>query len=251
MRKAGIYTFVSVLALCSSTLKAGPIAVQASASYNALLSGSGSWSFSYLSGAPGLYLESITIDLGPTNGLAFDTAPGGFGSLGYQDIGNFAGTDLSTGLTGYTPHGGSALDGGTLVTFSFNDFIVGDTFQFYADVDHPNPVLTNCAGKTGLARLACNAANNAALLAAQTVTANQMANAEVTFTFGGPGYQTGSSTGTFGNVTLRDILTNGFGNRIDVAADVATPEPASLGMIGAGLIGLAGFLRRRRDSVRT
>jgi hypothetical protein len=58
----------------------------------------------------------------------FDTAPGGFGSQGYRDVSNFNGTDVTTGLTGYTPSG-SALDGGTLSTFTFDNFAVGESFS--------------------------------------------------------------------------------------------------------------------------
>src|SRR5262249_7097532 len=141
------------------------------------LTGSSAWSFSYLSGDPSLLLQSITIDLGPTGGLAFDTAAGGFGSQGFQAIGNYSGSDITTRLTGYTP---VSLDGGTIVTFNSPDFQPGEPFQFQADVDHPNPVLTNCAGKTGLALLGCNLGNTPALTTAQVVTANQMANATVT-----------------------------------------------------------------------
>jgi hypothetical protein len=248
MQKTGIWALVCLVFSGGLTLTAGTVTVDATASYNLLLSsGSSGWSFSYLSGDPGLLLQSVTIDLGPTGGLAFDTAPGGFGSQGFQNIGSFNGTDVTTGLTGYTPAGGAALDGGTAVTFTFNDFRPGETFQFNADVDHPNPVLTNCAGKSGLALLACNLGNTAALTSAQAVTANQMANANVTFVFGGPGYVTGSSTGTFGPVTLQDIVNNGPGNHVNISTTaVATPEPASLSMIGGGLLLAAGLMRRKR-----
>jgi hypothetical protein len=248
MQKNGICAFVCLVILGVPTLTAGTVTVEATASYNVLLSGGGSWSFSYLSGDPGLILQSLTIDLGPTGGLAFDTAPGGFGSQGSQNIGNFNGSDVTTGLTGYTPAGGAALDGGTTVTFTFNDFRPGETFQFDADVDHPNPVLTNCTGKSGFALLTCNLQNTVALTSAQTVTANQMANANVTFVFGGPGFVTGSSTGTFGPVTLRDILSEGPGNHIDISSPaVAAPEPASLSMMGGGLLLAAGLMRRKRS----
>lgn len=241
----GFSALLCLLAFAASTLTAGTVTVQATASYNlALPSVSGAWSFSYLSGAPGLFLESVIIDLGSTAGLAFDTAPGGFGSQGYQDVSNFNGTDVTTGLTGYTP-AGAALDGGTLLTFTFGDFAAGETFQFNADVDHPNPVLTNCAGKSGLALAACNLGNAAALTAAQTVTANQLANATVTFVFGGNDYETGSTTATFGTVTLRDILSNGPGTTTAASGSVSAPEPASLSMIGGGLI-LASLLLRRK-----
>src|SRR5262249_32536472 len=162
---------------------ASTVTVQSTASYNLLLSGSSSWSISYLSGDPVLLLQSVTIDLSPTAGLAFDTAAGGFGSQGFEAVGSYNGTDITTGLTGYTP---PSLDGGPSLSFNFTDFQPGETFQFHADVDHPNPVLTSCAGKTGLALIACNLQNTTALTTAQIVTANQMANATVSFTFAGP-----------------------------------------------------------------
>jgi hypothetical protein len=73
-----------------------------------------------------------------------------------------------------------------------------------------------------------------------------MANATATFVFGGPGFDTASRTGTFGTVTLRDILTNGPGNHLDISP-VVTPEPASLSMTGGGLLlAAAALLRRKR-----
>jgi len=245
MHKIGISAVLCLMGV--STLAAGPVTVQATASYNQLLSGSSGWSFSYLTGDPGLFLQSITIDLGPTGGLAFDTAAGGFGSQSFQDISNFNGTNLTTGLTGYTPAGGAALDGGTMVTFNFTNFLPGETFQFNADVDHPNPTLTNCAGKTGLALLACNAGNTLALTGAQVVTANQMQNATVTLVFGGPGFEPASSTSPFGPVTLQSFLSNGPGGHIDTNLTVA-PEPASMSMIGGGLLLAVALARRRRTA---
>src|ERR1035437_8812564 len=67
-----------------------------------------SWSFTYTSGAPYLFLQSITLDLSPTD-LTFDTAPRGY--LAYQDIGGFGGTDGTTGLSP-TYLSGAALNGG-------------------------------------------------------------------------------------------------------------------------------------------
>ena len=131
------------------------------------------------------------LDLGPTD-LRFDSAAGGFGSGTFKDVGGFAGTDTTTGLSGISATGAD-LDGGTLLTFSFTNFQAGSIFRFSSDVDHPDPVLlslVSCAGKTGLALIACNAGNltrtatnDAHLLAAQTVGPNQMAGALVTFNF--------------------------------------------------------------------
>jgi hypothetical protein len=221
----------------------------------------GSWSFTYNGGAPDLFLQSITLDLSPTD-LTFDTAPSGY--LAYQDIGGFGGTDGTTGLSP-TYLSGAALNGGNEVTFSFADFLPTGTFQFSADVVRPYPVLLtlqDCAGKTGLALIACNAANatrtatnNARLLAAQTVGPNQMAGAVVTFTFGGANYNTTPVQGVFQRVTLRDIilgLAQGegavvFNSNAGTNADVTTPEPACVATFGAGLgLLLVLAVRRRR-----
>jgi hypothetical protein len=214
----------------------------------------GNWSFQYVSGASDLFLQSITIDLTPTN-LSFDTAPGGFGSLTSQDICCFGGTDTTTGLTGESASG-AALDGGQLLTFYFSNFLPTDTFQFTLDVDHPNPTLTplrNCTGLTGLALIGCNAANlgintanNAALLTAQTVLTNAMSNALVTFQFGGTGYETGSFTETFGTVNLRDLINGQTGSSNTVNGNVQLPEPGTVALIGAGLVLLGAWRRKRK-----
>lgn len=206
----------------------------------------GSWSFQYTSDIPGLTLQSIVLDLSPTD-LRFDTASGGFGSLSFLDVGGFGGTDVTTGLSGISATG-PALDGGTLLTFTFNNFLSGSTFQFSADVDHPDPTLlsiVSCAGKTGAALLVCNAtnaartaANDARLLAAQTVGPNAMAGALVTYNFTGGGVENEIVTGTFQPFTLG----NGFAS----TADVSTPEPASMATFGAGLSLLVALATRRR-----
>jgi hypothetical protein len=246
---------------------AGTVAVSSTASFTGGLLGD--WSISYSSGASDLWLQSVTIDLGPSAGhLKFDTYSGAgstFGSQTSEDIGNFGGTDVTTGLSGISATG-QALDGGTLVTFSFLDFAPGDVFKFSADVDKPDPVLTpleNCSGLKNLALLACQGynvgvttANSAALLAAQTVGPNQMAGATVTFTFGGTNYTSTPIGGAFQPVTLQSILTGlaqGQGLAVfNTTADpgeggVMTPEPACMATFGAGmglLLALAG--RRRR-----
>jgi hypothetical protein len=207
----------------------------------------GGWAFQYTSAAPGLSLESIVLDLSPTD-LRFDTAAGGFGSLSYKDVGGFAGTDTTTGLSGISATG-VGLDGATILTFTFTNFLSGSIFQFTSDVDHPDPTLLslqNCAGKTGLALVACNAGNltrtatnDARLLAAQTVGPNQMAGALVTFRFAGEGYEEQTVNGTFQPFTF------GLGNGLVSTADVSTPEPASMATFGAGL-GLILALAARR-----
>jgi hypothetical protein len=206
----------------------------------------GSWSFQYTSDMPGTTLQSIVLDLSPTD-LKFDTAGGGFGSLSFLDVGGFGGTDVTTGLTGISATG-AALDGGTLLTFTFNNFLSGSTFQFSADVDHPDPTLLSilsCAGKTGAALLVCNATNaartatnDARLLAAQTVGPNGMAGALVTYNFTSGAVENEIVTGAFQPFSLG----NGFAS----AADVSTPEPGSMATLGAGLSLLFTLVARRR-----
>jgi hypothetical protein len=246
---------ISVFALLVSTVAAAPVDISASASFVGGLSGN--WSFTYNTGAPDLYLQRITIDLSPTD-LLFDTAPGNFGSLASQNVGNFGGTDTITGLSSVSPTG-SGLDGGSFVSFSFTNFLPGMVFQFSADVDHPNPTLLtllNCSGLTGAARIACNltnagrtATNNARLLSAEMVGPNAMAGAIVSFEFGGTGYTTRTVSGTFGSVTLRDVierlLQGDGGNPFASDADVQTPEPATLALFGVGL-GAVMLLRSLR-----
>jgi hypothetical protein len=251
------------LAACAfiTPLVAGPITVDATAAFTGY---NNAWNFQYVSGAPGVYLEQITINLGPAD-LGFDTAPGGFGSLGYQDVGGFNGTDVTTGLSNISATG-AALDGGSLLTFTFADLTAGDTFTFSADVDHPNPTLqtlADCSSLKPIPKALCQAsnagktlANDALLLNADTVTSAQMANATVTFEFGGPGFETSSVTDPLSAPTLQAILSDlahgqgaaSFASSNDVNAEVA-PEPATF---LAPVIGLAflGFFSRRRLAAR-
>jgi hypothetical protein len=141
------------------------------------------------------------------------------------------------------------------VIFNFNNFTVGDSFHFNADVDHPNPALTplnNCSGKTGLALLTClglnagiTTANNAALLAAETVLANQIAGATVTFKFGGPGFNPTSTTGSFQSLTLLDLLNGNTANTANTNVEVV-PEPGSFLVFGLGLALVYSFVRIAR-----
>ena len=130
-----ITNLAALLCLSASFSIAGTVSVIGSASYLGGLNGS--WSFQYTTDAPGLSLQSIVLDLSPTD-LRFDTAAGGFGSLSYKDVGGFGGTDAATGLSGISATG-AALDGGTILTFSFTNFTSGSIFQFSSDVDHPDP----------------------------------------------------------------------------------------------------------------
>jgi len=211
----------------------------------AFVTGIDTWSFTYTTGAPGVYLQSITVDLSPTDVL-FNTAPGGFGAYTgtYEDVTPLLGSGTTTGLSSVTPSG-AALDGGNKVTFAFNDFTVGDTFTFSAGVAGPAPnllLLQDCSSLTGIAKVACLAANAlkttenaAAILAAETVLPSQVANADITFNFGGPDIVPG---------TVTDPLSTAFLS--GASTSVQAPEPATMAMMGAaGLALLLSRLRKR------
>jgi hypothetical protein len=215
-------------------LVANQIPVAANSLYTAI--GGDTWSFIYTTGAPGVYLQSITIDLSPTD-IRFNTAPGGWGSFSgtSEDITVVGNTGTTTGLTSITPNG-TGLDGGSLVTFTFSNFTVGDTFTFKTDLDHPAPTLTDCSGDTGLAKIACQAANGLATLNAETVTSLELANANITFSFGGTYIVPNSVTDSLGASFFPGAQTT-----------VSAPEPATLAM---GAAGLALLLTRLRKPAR-
>ncbi len=247
--KLKIALLMLILPLFVQTLAADSFPVGASATFGGGIYGT--WDFAFTSGPADLYLQQITIDLSPTN-VRFDTAPGGFGSLTYLDVGGYEGTDATTGLYQILPGTGAVLDGGSLLTFDFNDFTAGDTFHFTADVDNPNPTLTplqDCSGLRPLAKAAClaqnaaiTAANDARLAAAQLVTAQEFGGATVTYTFGGPGFYTSEFTGAFSPDGGLHI----FGSSSGVLDSVqATPEPATCVSLAAGLLLLGLRLLRR------
>jgi hypothetical protein len=99
MRVTAIWIALSVFLIVVPSVHAST--VSASASFTGGLSNT--WSFQYVSGAPGIYLQQIKIDLAPGTVLAFDTASGGFGSLAYQDVCCFGGTDVTTGRQASRP----------------------------------------------------------------------------------------------------------------------------------------------------
>jgi hypothetical protein len=256
LRYSFLFSSVAIVCLSASSAIGGPIPVSATASFTGF---NNTWSFSYTVGDVGVYLQQITIDLSPTN-ARFDTAAGGYGSLGFQDVGGFGGTDASTGLNTVSA-AGSGLDGGSILTFTFADFNVGEFFTFSADLDHPNPnllTLSICTG-TPLQRLACQAANvlktttnNAGLLAADTVLSAQVADALVTFDFGGPGLQTVSVTSPLQAATLRGLITGLLNGDLNAAASTASPadlipapEPSTAALLLAGLGACAAVAGRR------
>ncbi|MGE5647414.1 MAG: hypothetical protein ACM336_16655 [Acidobacteriota bacterium] len=212
----------------------------------------GTWDFGF-TGPAGLYLQSISIDLSPT-GLKFDTADGGFGFSDSRDVGDYQGTDASTGLSQVLPGTGAALDGGQSLTFFFTDFTAGETFHFTADIDG-NPTLAplrDCSSLPILQRPGCIAQNLQVtiqndLLKAQAafVSPQDFSGALVTYTFGGQGYYTTQFTAPFEPAGGLRILGSVNGIQADVQP---TPEPATFLPIGIGLLALGAFKLRSRKS---
>ena len=236
MRNPASVSLLILLCFCAAVPMASATTVISGAAFTGGLTGT--WQIEYTSGASDLFLKSVTIDLTHTD-LRFDTVSGGFGSLSSLDVSGIglSGPGTPSLVNDYAR--GAALDGGTLLTFSFLDFAPGDSFQFSVDVDHPDPLP---GPLLGLRRLA-----------AQTVGPNGMAGALVTFTFGGTNYNTTPIKAVFPVVTLLDIITGlargegvvAFNNNTGTNGDVSNPEPACLATFGAGL-GLLIALARRR-----
>jgi hypothetical protein len=243
---------VFVQTLTATTMTSFPVDASATFSGGTY----GTWNFDFTSGPAGLYLQQITIDLSATD-VRFNTAPVGFASSTWLNVGDYQGTNVTTGLYGILPGTGAVLDGGSLLTFDFNDFTAGDTFHFTAGLDNPEPTLTplhNCTGLGPIARAAClasnaviTAENNARLAAALIVNAREFSGATVTYTFGGPGFYTSETTGAFSPDGGLRIL----GAASGVVAEVqAIPEPATCGTVAGGLV-LAGVgLMRKRKAGR-
>lgn len=191
----------------------------------------GTWDFGFANAPVGLQLRQIEINLNPDPStpakVRFDTVPGGFGSLTSLAVGGYQYPYGDTGLVSAA----GATDGGTLLTFQFNNFTTGKAFHFTADVDR------DCSSLTGLARGLCQ-------LTAAFVTAQQFSGSQVTYTFGGPGFYTSQFTGTFSPDGTAPV----FGSAAQLNASVeSVPEPATCIPLAAGLL-LIGFRLVRRTS---
>src|SRR5947209_14402731 len=137
----------AAVALFSPLLGAASVAVSGESEFTGGLFGH--WSHTYTTGAPNLFIQSITIDVSP-NSMIYDTVltPPGAGLPQ-----NFATTsDGGTSFTGFNPSG-AALDGQSVVVLSFSNFTPGKTYEHVGDVDQT----ATCSGtpaQIALCRLA-------------------------------------------------------------------------------------------------
>lgn len=139
--------------------------------------------------------------------IVFDLSTAATGPVTFDEVdGAFSVTlEGGTGYTGYTLNGAN-----NVLTISFTDFDPGESFNFTIDVDDNN-------GR---------------------INAERMAGSLVTATFfinGGTDLQA---------VMIDPAPAGGTNTTWSANTDVVVPEPASLPLIGLGLIGLAWHRRR-------
>ncbi|MBK9169601.1 MAG: PEP-CTERM sorting domain-containing protein [Bryobacterales bacterium] len=221
---------LSLALLVLSLAPASATTISGSVNYSSESIGAfGSWSIGFTASHPGVLLQVVTIDLGPT-GLFFDTAAGAPGFLLWQDFQPTGGTDIATGFSGVNLPLGLVPDGSTLLALAFNAFTpAAGPFTFLLDVDGP----ANYAGcPTGFLGALCRAGRN---LDASLVTSDEIQGALVTMDFWVPehgNFQVDTTLGVSGDFTAD----GGF-------EATATPEPGTWALLGAGLAALV--LRRR------
>jgi hypothetical protein len=204
--------------LIFSSLLSGSVALCSPVQSSATFTGGifGDFSVAFNNGPAGLKLQSVTFDLGMP--LFVDPTfvpPGALLPLPFTPLSGSAVTGFS-GTTGI-------VDGSTSFTLSFNDFSAGEAFSFALDVDGP------CGN------IFCQ-------LPASLTGGGEFAASTVTAVFAGPGFNTTSLQGTYTATGAHTAAANITGQVSE------TPEPASIGLLGAGLLGIALRVRMRRQT---
>ena len=208
----------TILGLFISSLLSTSIALAAPVESTATFTGGifGDFSIAYNNGPANLKLQSVTFDLATP--LFVDPTFASPGALLPLPLTALSGS-AATGFSGSS----GIIDGSTSFTVSFNDFGAGETFSFALDVDGP------CGN------IFCQ-------LPASLTSGSEFAGTTVTAVFGGPGFNTTSLQGLY---TATGPLTATANVRGAVSE---TPEPASMGLLGLGIFGIALRVRRRHQS---
>lgn len=192
------------------------------------------WTHTYTSGSPDVKILSIKITL--NSNLFFDTAAGAPGFLTNQNVSTTA--DGGTAFTGFSASG-AGLDGGTIVTLSFSDFLPGESYTHVGDVDEA-VTLQDCSGLGGLALAGCIATNVARTTDGSLVSGAEFAGSTIDVTLGGPLVTNPVTlTGIF-SATGANVATATWTGTVNVV-----PEPSTYVLTGSLLAALA-WVRRRR-----
>lgn len=192
------------------------------------------WTHTFSTGSPDVKILAIKITL--NSNLFFDTAAGGAGFLTNQDVAT--NSDGGTGFTGFSASG-AGLDGGTMVTLSFSDFLPGETYTHVGDADEAVTLL-NCGGLGGGALVACIATNAVRTTDGSLVSGAEFAGSSVDVTLGGPLVASPVTlTGIF-SATGANIATATWTGTVNVV-----PEPSTCMLTGSLLAALA-WVRRSR-----